>query len=190
MKLLILAQLISAVVWAVALPKSEAVNFDGFKVYRIDTKGKPRHVQQQLAHLPYEQWNYDISRHIDISISPDKVAAFEALGLDYHCMHDDLGSSIAAEAVTKSSWKRQVNDLSWFDSYHPYDDHYQYFQDLQASFPDNSELVSTGTSYEGRDMFGIHLWGADGPGRPAVLWHGTVHAREWITAMVSPLLQP
>jgi murein tripeptide amidase MpaA len=37
-------------------------------------------------------------------------------------------------------------------------------------------------SYEGRDIFGVHLWGADGPGKPAVLYHGTVHAREWITA--------
>jgi murein tripeptide amidase MpaA len=33
-------------------------------------------------------------------------------------------------------------------------------------------------------MFGLHLYGADGPGKPAVLYHGTVHAREWITAMV------
>lgn len=29
------------------------------------------------------------------------------------------------------------------------------------------------------------MWGADGPGKPAVLWHGTVHAREWIVAPVS-----
>lgn len=37
-------------------------------------------------------------------------------------------------------------------------------------------------------MFGVHFWGADGPGkRPAVVYHGTVHAREWITAPVSNL---
>jgi murein tripeptide amidase MpaA len=28
----------------------------------------------------------------------------------------------------------------------------------------------------------VHLWGAGGPGKPAVLYHGTVHAREWIAA--------
>ena len=32
-------------------------------------------------------------------------------------------------------------------------------------------------------MFGVHLYGKDGPGKPAVIYHGTVHAREWITAM-------
>jgi murein tripeptide amidase MpaA len=30
----------------------------------------------------------------------------------------------------------------------------------------------------------IHMWGSGGPGKPAVLWHGTVHAREWIVAPV------
>jgi hypothetical protein len=38
--------------------------------------------------------------------------------------------------------------------------------------------VSTNTNVS------IHMWGADGPGKPAILWHGTVHAREWIVAPV------
>ncbi|EEY19374.1 zinc carboxypeptidase A [Verticillium alfalfae VaMs.102] len=33
-----------------------------------------------------------------------------------------------------------------------------------------------------RDIFGIHFWGDEGPGKPAVFFHGTVHAREWISA--------
>ena len=114
----------------------------------------------------------------------DQLSAFESLGLDYHCMHEDLGASIAKESESVSIWKRQLDDLSWFDSYHPYEDHYQYFSNLHDAFPDNSEFISSGTSYEGRDIWGLHLWGADGPGKPAVLWHGTVHAREWISAMV------
>ena len=60
----------------------------------------------------------------------------------------------------------------------------EWWHELQESFPENSNWTSTGTSYEGRDLFGVHLWGADGPGKPAVIYHGTVHAREWITAMV------
>jgi hypothetical protein len=32
------------------------------------------------------------------------------------------------------------------------------------------------------------MWGADGPGKPAILWHGTVHAREWIVAPVRGLV--
>lgn len=64
--------------------------------------------------------------------------------------------------------------------------HITWWRDLQSSFPGNSNWTSTGTSYEGRDLFGVHLWGADGPGKkPAVVYHGTVHAREWIVAPVS-----
>ena len=80
--------------------------------------------------------------------------------------------------------KQQADNLTWYDSYHPYEDHIQYFRDLQAAIPNNSEWVSTGTSYEGRDLYGIHIWGADGPGKPVVLYHATVHAREWIATPV------
>jgi murein tripeptide amidase MpaA len=45
-------------------------------------------------------------------------------------------------------------------------------------------LIDAGKSFEGRDLYGIHMWGQDGPGKPAVYFHGTVHAREWISAMV------
>ena len=78
-----------------------------------------------------------------------------------------------------------IPSLTWFDSYHPYADHVQYFTDLQAAFPNNSELIQAGTSYQDRSIFGIHLWGSGGKGsKPAVYFHGTVHAREWISAMV------
>jgi murein tripeptide amidase MpaA len=120
--------------------------------------------------------------------SSDQLSAFEALGLNFHCMHSNLGESIKAESAKPTSWKREVNDLSWYDTYHAYDEHVQYFKGLHAAFPDNSELISSGTSYEGRDIFGLHFWGRDGPGKPAVLWHGTVHAREWITAPVIEFL--
>lgn len=78
-----------------------------------------------------------------------------------------------------------VPDPSWFEAYHSYADHLTFLSDLQASFPDNSEIFEAGTSTEGRDLTGIHLWGSSGKGvKPAINFHGTVHAREWITTMV------
>lgn len=184
MKPFLLAPLVAALVAGAAVRSSDSVNYDGFKVFRVNTKGQFRSVQEKLSTLSFEQWDFDPARHMDIVLAPEQLTAFKDLNLDYHCMHEDLGASIAAESVSKSIWKRQADDLSWYDNYHPYDDHRTYFEDLQASFPNNSEFVSSGTSYEGRDLYGLHLYGAGGPGKPAVLWHGTVHAREWITAMV------
>ena len=60
----------------------------------------------------------------------------------------------------------------------------QWITDLAAAYPQNSEVVSAGKSVEGRDIKGIHIWGSGGKGsQKAVVWHGTVHAREWITTM-------
>jgi carboxypeptidase A4 len=76
-------------------------------------------------------------------------------------------------------------DITWFNSYHAYADHMQFLTDLQAAYPNNSEIVVAGNSNAGRPITGIHFYGSGGKGsKPAVVLHGTVHAREWITTMV------
>lgn len=46
--------------------------------------------------------------------------------------------------------------------------------------------MTAGTSIQGNPITGIHIYGSSGKGvKPAVLFHGTVHAREWITTLVS-----
>ncbi|KAI0125823.1 hypothetical protein BJ170DRAFT_708255 [Xylariales sp. AK1849] len=156
-----------------ATTETEFVSYDGYKVFRVKTHGHTSSVQERLSTIAFEQWTQAVD-HVDIAVSANQLVAFEALKLDFHVMHENLGNSIAAESAITSTWKRQADDLSWYDSYHNYEDHIQYFQDLQASFPNNSELISSGTSYENRSIFGLHLWGTDGPGKPAVLYHGGV----------------
>lgn len=79
---------------------------------------------------------------------------------------------------------KDLPDISWYDGYHFYDEHLEYLDDLSSAFPKNSEVFTAGHSYEGRGQKGIHLWGKRGKGKnTAILWHGTVHAREWITTM-------
>ncbi|KAI1092061.1 hypothetical protein F5B19DRAFT_492830 [Rostrohypoxylon terebratum] len=164
--------------------QADAVTYNRYKVFRVNTHGHPSIVEKKLSNISYEQWNHDVYKHIDILVSPDQVALFETLDLDYKVMHENLAESITQESATRSLRQKQAGNLSWYDSYHDYDDHIQYFQDLQQSFSNNSEIISSGTSYEGRDLYGLHLWGAGGPGKPAVLYHGNVHAREWITSPV------
>lgn len=159
--------------------------YGGHQVLRVKTDGRPNAVLERLASISLEPWKDEtVGSHFDVVVPPEKMIEFKSLRLRSTVLHTDLGKSIAAESASQSTWKRQADDLSWYDTYHPYEEHIQYFEDLQTLFPSNSELISSGTSYEGRDLFGIHLWGNAGPGKPAVLYHGTVHAREWITTMV------
>ena len=75
---------------------------------------------------------------------------------------------------------------SWFTAYHPYADHLQFLRDLQAGYTGNSAIFTLGNSVQGRTLTGIQIWGAGGRGsRPAVIIHGNVHAREWITSMTT-----
>jgi carboxypeptidase A4 len=87
---------------------------------------------------------------------------------------------------------RGANDVSaaaapnatWFNSYHSIADHFQWLKDLAAAYPSNAEVFVAGKSLEGRDIQGIHIWGSGGKGsKKGVVWHSTVHAREWITTM-------
>jgi carboxypeptidase A4 len=78
--------------------------------------------------------------------------------------------------------------MSWFNSYHSYDEHMSFLAQLVTKFPGNAKIVTAGTSYQGRPITGIHIYGSSGGSyRPAVILHGTVHAREWITTVFSNL---
>ncbi|KAI0426096.1 hypothetical protein F5Y09DRAFT_76768 [Xylaria sp. FL1042] len=174
---------------ASAIPTNRiSLPYKGYKVFRVKTHAHTASVQESLSSVTFEQWNHDVNSHIDIVLAPDQHAAFGALRLEFDIMHEDLGASIAAESVLSSLWGRETGNSSWFDSYHDYQDHIQYFQSLHDLFPANSEIISSGYSYENRSLYGIHLWGVDGPGKPAVLYHGTVHAREWISTAVTEYL--
>lgn len=62
----------------------------------------------------------------------------------------------------------------------------QFLSDLQSAHPANSEIISIGNSLQGRPITGIHFYGASGKGsKPAIVIHGTVHAREWIATLVT-----
>lgn len=175
---------------AVAVRRAdESISYDGYKVFRIATGDNLADVQERIASFSAEPWNRDISQHLDIALAPDQLEEFEALGLNVTVMHEDLGADIAAEStVDESSLETRqsgsVPSANWFNSYHSYNEHLQWLRDMQAAFPSRSEIITAGTSVQGRALTGIHIWGSGGKGsRPAILWHGTVHAREWITTM-------
>jgi carboxypeptidase A4 len=173
---------------AVAIRREESVSYDGYKVFRIATGDELASVREKIASFSAEPWNRDISQHLDIALAPNQLEEFEALGLNVTVMHEDLGADIAAESTTDGSYleARQsgsVPSANWFNSYHTYNEHLQWLRDMQAAFPARAEIITAGTSVQGRALTGLRLRGSSGSPKPAVLFHGTVHAREWITTM-------
>ncbi|KZM24637.1 uncharacterized protein EKO05_0008574 [Ascochyta rabiei] len=181
MKTFVVRSLLASLAAGLVAASSGAVSYAGYQVLRVNTLGHLAEVQKKLSTISYQQWE-DTDTHVDIVVSADQFEKLQSLGLKYRTLHKDLGDSIEKEGQRKAYRKRDIEDLSWYDAYSPYAEHLQYIADLQAAFPNNSKLVSSGRSYENRTIQGIHLYGDAGPGKPAVLYHGNVHAREWITS--------
>ncbi|KAI2633256.1 hypothetical protein GGS26DRAFT_75715 [Hypomontagnella submonticulosa] len=187
------------IVWLIGIceavaPKgqSSAATFEGFKVYRVDAHDPLVDLDSTFEALSIIQLNHNhgsgSDAKLDIAVPPEYLANFDALNFTTTLLSEDLGADIAAEGPLGDYPELDQNGvpgLSWFDSYHAYDDHIRYWADLQAAFANNSELIQAGTSFEGRPIQGIHLWGSSGKNsKPAVFFNGNVHAREWITSKV------
>lgn len=57
---------------------------------------------------------------------------------------------------------------------------------MASQYSNNVKIVTSGNTGDGNTITGLQIFGSAGAGKnPAVVFHGTVHAREWIVAMVS-----
>ncbi|EER28044.1 carboxypeptidase A1 precursor, putative [Coccidioides posadasii C735 delta SOWgp] len=189
MKSLAVLSTLVASALAAAVPN---VNYSGYKVVRIPTEqSNHAKVVDIIKTLKLDTWKYPkaAGSDADIVIPPNQLSAFNKAiaGLKTEIMHEDLGASIESESTHSSAFKAgsyaTAPDSEWFMDYHSFDDHMNWLNELQSQHSSNSEIVSVGNSYENRPIQGIHIWGAE-QGKPAVVWHGTTHAREWITTMV------
>ncbi|KAF2714342.1 hypothetical protein K504DRAFT_477890 [Pleomassaria siparia CBS 279.74] len=170
--------------------KVSKVSYDGWKVFRVND-GDTAEFQAVVDNLQLKTWKGRVghSAVVDVVVPPTQIEAFTSSGLDTKLMHDDLGASIADETnfpVYASAKDARAPNATWFNAYHTIADHFQWLKDLSAAYPANSEIIVAGKSLEGRDIQGIHIWGSGGKGsQKGVVWHSTVHAREWITTMVN-----
>ncbi|EMD60563.1 hypothetical protein COCSADRAFT_125543 [Bipolaris sorokiniana ND90Pr] len=178
---------------ASSVSRSANPSYDGYQIYSITPSSteEARDINRRFSNYH----THPIRNTLSVAIPPEEIDSFRALGLNARLVNSDLGKYIRStdkEAVYKRDLHTagQLPDLSWFDTYHAYSDHLQYWDDLVAAFPDNSEKFSIGQSYENRTIWAFHLFGDKSTEdktqeeKPIILWHATVHAREWISTMV------
>ncbi|KAH3968908.1 hypothetical protein HBI70_231290 [Parastagonospora nodorum] len=166
-------------------------SYDGYHVYSVTPASAQEAHDLERRFSRYH--THPIRDSLSIAIPPEDVAHFNTLGLNARLLNTDLGSSIRS-ADKPSTFNRALHkrgelpDLSWFDTYHDYADHLTWWDDLAQAFPKNSEKFEIGKSYENRSIHAFHLFGdekeSERKDKPVILWHATVHAREWISTMV------
>ncbi|KAI1812075.1 hypothetical protein GGS20DRAFT_592041 [Poronia punctata] len=194
------ALLLASVAVGVQVDRRGREVYDGYKVYRVVAEGDASEFEAQLRSLSAIELSRNRghveTQHFDVAVPPESLEAFDALNYEAQVLTEDLGADIALEGelqpfpglertiASSDVQAAALPSFSWFSNYHPYADHLTFLKSLQAAFPSNSELITAGTSFEGRDIQGIHLWGSGGKGsKPAIYYHGNVHAREWVTSM-------
>ena len=177
----------------VSAPRDAAVSYDGYRVYSV-TPSSAQEARDLMKR--FERYNtHPIRDALSVAIPPGEVASFESLGLNTRQVNSDLGAYIRSIDSKDATYNRalqkrgELPDLSWYDSYHPYTDHLDYWDDLVHAFPKNSKKFPLGKSYENRTIHAFHLFGDKNKGgygpktkdkrqKPVILWHATVHARE------------
>ncbi|KFA72564.1 hypothetical protein S40288_06867 [Stachybotrys chartarum IBT 40288] len=178
-----------------AAASASAVSYDGYKVYRVPVGESADDINALVSRLGLDTWENSglPGSFADVVVAPDQIEIWEqeSAGLGAEVMHEDLGASIAEESAVDSFGIASVDgdvstmaDITWFNNYHPYAEHLTFLQELQTQFPARARVITSGTTGQGRAITGIHMYGSTGGGsRPAIIFHGNVHAREWITSM-------
>ncbi|KAJ0303921.1 hypothetical protein COL516b_006365 [Colletotrichum fioriniae] len=184
-----LSTLVAAVSAAsVAGASSKRVSYDGTKVFRLSVGDEVDRVNGVVDKLQLTTWKGAprAGAFADIVVPATEVASFKAevAGMNLTTMHEDLGASIADESGFSVYAVGSAN-ATWFNSYHAYADHLQFLKDLVSSYPSNAEIVTSGSSLQGNAITGIHIYGTSKGTKPAVVFHSTVHAREWISTMAN-----
>jgi len=171
---------------AVAQPADRP--FIGHQVHRVTVTSQ----QQLLAvtSLADEVWSCHIGvGPIDAQFSPDKLPALTQLGVEHQVLIADVQALLDAERAQVQAAHLQ-RDLNWFNTYRTLAEIHAQLDALAAANPLLATTFIAGQTLEGRDIKGIRFSAPDMPGnprsaRPAVLFNGAQHAREWISPMTN-----
>ncbi|CAN8104497.1 unnamed protein product [Discula destructiva] len=179
------------------LIQDRQVSYEGYGVFRVPAGDDPSRVNSLVEDLELEVWKSlkKPGAYADVVVPPEKMAAFQGqiAGIEgVEVMHENLAESIAAEQepaqvrLMAADASVAAINTTWFSAYHSYADHLSYLGGLVAKYPGNAKLATSGTSLQGNTITGIQIYGSAGAGvKPAIVFHGTVHAREWISTMVN-----
>ncbi|XP_072044475.1 carboxypeptidase B-like [Amphiura filiformis] len=158
---------------------AEKVRYDGYQVLRITPKtDHDINVLRNLVQNLLSFWSEPsyVNKPVDIMISP--LLSEEALTyLDQQRIHTDVMIKNVQELIDEE--QKGLNRSAFdYNKYNTYEVIQQWITDTAASYITATE-GSLGTSYEGRNIGYLKI--STGGNKKAVVIHGAIHAREWIT---------
>ncbi|MHC4695865.1 MAG: M14 family zinc carboxypeptidase, partial [Planctomycetota bacterium] len=164
--------------WQTPPAHAERKRFDGHQVVKVritDETELQSVYALEAASRDFDVWSDRIGiGAIDVRVSPEQILVLDASGLAYVVVVDDVHALVHYE---------RSGGTGFFEDFRTYEEYLAFMNDLASTHPDLAEVVSLGTSLEGRDMWALHITGP-GENKPAVLYHGCIHANEWFTSPI------
>ncbi|KAG0045810.1 hypothetical protein BGZ83_008978 [Gryganskiella cystojenkinii] len=208
-----LSVLLTPTTLALPAPSAAVVSFDQHKVFRIqiENESQLKTLTDNENDLEFDYFTHHkiVGGHVDVRVPPKSLAKFQTLDLSHTTLIENLQTvldeekfqdqkyqAIFAAQLSESKKRTQVGknkgDVSiegadvyaaapaWFSGYHTYADHQNWLATQIANNPGKASAFSAGKSFQNRDQAGIKI----GSGPNNIVFHGTQHAREWITTLV------
>ncbi len=110
------------------------------------------------------------------------LATLSAMGLPWTPVVDDLSRYMEERNAERRAARAARGDL-FYDDYRTLDEFNDRMDTLVALYPNVVTPIVIGQSHEGRDIRGFVLSLGEAQDRPAILFNGCQHAREWISPM-------
>lgn len=164
---------------------ADKVRHDGDRVVRVTVADEAQ--LDTLLKLTDDVWSHhvDADSSIDVRMTPVQFANLEVSGLPYTVLIEDLQAQLDEEDARLASRGVEQGLANPFDDYLRWEQVNTYLNTLVALRPDLASIVVVGTSLQGRPMTAIRIsspgTGPGGSAKPAIFYHGGIHAREWIT---------
>ncbi len=121
---------------------------------------------------------------IDYLFPPEAMAGVAQLGLSYKIVNDNIQRDIDAE-YERLAQQGEANprDVTWFYDYKNLDQVNAKLNAMASDHPELAQVLDIGVTLQNRHIYCIRITGP-GTNKPAVVFDGCHHAREWISVMV------
>lgn len=156
----------------------------------VRVQPRSEHERQALIARAADVWSEHVSEPaLDVVLDPAGLSWLEAQGLSWQVLVDDVDAVAAVERerihqVELREAQRPPTPEQWFSEYRDLDTIHDYLEELARVRPDLVQLQTLGSSLEGRPLRALRIHGQGQPSQ-RMLIDGGLHAREWISMMVT-----
>jgi len=120
---------------------------------------------------------------LDIVVTDDTLPLLELAGATWEVLVPDIDAEARAEATRLQS-PEVARPGDWFGDYRDYGAITTYLESLALTAPELASLEGIGSTLDGRSIWALRI-GGSAPDATPMMINGTLHAREWITSMVT-----